>query len=125
MSAAVARLLRRADFLRVAGARRKWITPGLILQAARREKGSDRSPAVPRVGLTASRKVGSAVARNRARRRLRAVAEDVIPAHAAPGYDYVLIARKETVTRPYPALRRDLETALRRLKAYRDDGTKG
>ncbi len=49
-----------------------------------------------RYGLTASRKVGNAVTRNRARRRLRVLAHDILPRHAAPGYDYVLIARAAT-----------------------------
>jgi ribonuclease P protein component len=73
----------------------------------------------PRIGFTASRKVGIAVARNRARRRLRAAAGEVIPRHAAPGHDYVMIARAGTLTRPYQALVEDLKTALRRLGVYR------
>jgi len=72
-----------------------------------------------RFGLTASRKVGGAVARNRARRRLRALAREVLAAHAPLDYDYVLIARPATVTRPYDDLRNDLILALKRLKAYK------
>ncbi len=115
--AGIARLKRRAEFLRVAGVRRKWVTPGLILQAAPQPAG-DASPTV-RIGFTASRKVGIAVLRNRARRRLRAVVDRVMPLHAVPGNDYVVIARGETVTRPFTALVGDLETALRRLNAYK------
>lgn len=69
-----------------------------------------------RVGFTASRKVGKAVVRNRARRRLKAVAREILPLFALPGHDYVLIARAGTVDRPYPALIRDLKKALKRLK---------
>lgn len=115
--AGIARLKRRADFLRVAGGRRKCVTPGLILQAARCPA---EAPDVLRVGFTASRKVGIAVARNRARRRLRAAVDQVMPGHAAPGNDYVVIARGETLRRPFAALLGDLETALRRLGAYRE-----
>jgi len=68
-----------------------------------------------RLGITASKKVGNAVARNRARRRLRAVAREVLPAHGTPGYDYVLIARASTALRPFAALADDLVGALRRL----------
>lgn len=68
-----------------------------------------------RLGITASRKVGNAVARNRARRRLRAAAHLVLPACAAPGFDYVVIARPQTLTRPFVALVADLKDALRRL----------
>ena len=57
-----------------------------------------------RVGYTASRKVGNAVQRNRSRRRLRAVVNDVLAARAIPGRDYVLIARAATAGRPYDDL---------------------
>jgi ribonuclease P protein component len=65
-----------------------------------------------RVGFTASKKVGSAVARNRARRRLRAVAAEVLPRLGLAGTDYVLIARAGTLTRDYGDLTRDLLKAL-------------
>ena len=71
-----------------------------------------------RVGFTASRKVGIAVARNRARRRLRAVVAEIMPEHAAPGHDYVLVARAATLKRPYSALAEDLRTGLRRLGVF-------
>lgn len=126
MRLAVGRLKRRPDFLRVAGSGRKWVTPGLILQARRHGPtgGGEAKNVEFRVGLTVTRKVGQAVVRNRARRRLRAVADRVMPGHAMPGQDYVLIARAETVNRPFAALAGDLEAALRGLGAYRngDDG---
>jgi ribonuclease P protein component len=67
------------------------------------------------VGFTASRKVGNAVARNRARRRLRAAAAEVLPALAEAGTDYVLVARKATLGRRYGDLVRDLHEALIQL----------
>lgn len=72
-----------------------------------------------RYGLTASRRVGNAVARNRVRRRLRAVAEQILPLYARRGCDYVLIGRASTVDRPYQALIRDVTAALKRLRVYR------
>ena len=120
MRAALGRLKRRSEFLRVAGARRKWAAPGLILQVRERQPVQARAlPLGPRVGFTASRKVGNAVIRNRARRRLRAVAERVMPGSAKPGYDYVIIARAATPNTPFAELTRDLEGALRRLGAHR------
>jgi ribonuclease P protein component len=122
--AGIARLKRRAEFLRVAGGRRKAVTPGLVLQALERPRehaamlNGDTNDA-PRVGFTASRKVGIAVARNRARRRLKAAAAEVMARHAAPGHDYVVIARLETLKRPFPALIGDVEAALKRLGAWR------
>jgi len=122
---ALERLRRRADFLRVAAGRRKWVAPGLILQTlASVPEASPSSPAqhaeAIRIGFTATRKIGNAVTRNRARRRLRAAAAAVMPRHAQPGFDYVLIARAETPKRVYAALLGDLETALRRLGAWRE-----
>lgn len=114
MSGRLARLKRRSDFLRVAAAQRKWAAPGLILQTAEREGGGE-----PRVGFTVSRRVGSAVRRNRARRRLRAAADRVLPGCARRGRDYVIIGRAATPERPFADLLADLEQALRRVGACR------
>lgn len=128
----IGRLKRRAEFLQVAAANRKWVAPGLILQVRRQPEphaSPNEAAAEPvaaetirpqsiRVGFTASRKVGNAVKRNRARRRLRAVAEQVLP-HAAPGNDFVLVARAATVERDFDALRNDLVAGLKKLKLYR------
>jgi len=104
----------RADFLRVAATRRA-VTPGLILQAARRPEELG-CVALVRIGFTASRKVGNAVIRNRAKRRLRSLAAAILPSKGKPGTDYVLIARAGTVDRPYDALIADLAAALRRVE---------
>lgn len=121
--AAVARLKRRPDFLRVAGGRRKWVAPGLILQALRQDDSTPSTEGIApaRVGFTASAKVGNAVVRNRARRRLRAAAASVLPLHAAPAHDYVLIARAGTLQRRFADLVADLEAGLKRLGLYRED----
>ena len=117
MTQPVARLKRRAEFLRVAAERNKWVAPGLILQA--RPRGPDASDLLPadaiRVGFTVSRKVGGAVVRNRARRRLRAAVEAVLPSCGRAGYDYVVIGRKTTLNRPFDALLGDLQAAFARL----------
>ena len=123
MPSRLARLKRRQDFLRIARTGRKWAAPGLVLQCAPRP-GSDEDGApetAPRVGFTASRKVGGAVDRNRARRRLRAVSEAVLATAARPDRDFVLIARAGTLTRPFPLLIQDLETGLDRVGG-RDGG---
>lgn len=125
MASALARLKTRADFLRVAATRRRAVRPGLLLQAARRppgneggDAGGDASGAI-RVGFTASRKVGNAVVRNRAKRRLRAAAAEVLARDGRPGTDYVLIARAGTGQRPYAELVGDLEAALRQVDRTR------
>ena len=89
--------------------------PGLVLQARRQ----DQPGGATRVGFTASRKVGGAVQRNRARRRLRAAAGRIVPEHAEAGFDLVLIARGATVKRPFRALLEDLKAALKRVGAWR------
>ena len=106
-------LTRRADFLRAARARRIAM-PAFLLQA--RQRGADETAEGIRIGFTCSKKVGNAVARNRAKRRLREIARAVLPVEGRPGWDYVLIGRKdETATRNFAAMRDDLARALRRL----------
>ncbi len=100
---------KRADFLQAARARRVAM-PGFVLQARARGAGDMR------IGYTCSKKVGNAVARNRAKRRLREIARQVLPAHGRQGYDYVLIGRRlETATRPYHILLADLQKALQKV----------
>ena len=101
-------LSKRADFLMAASARRQG-TGGFLLQARDRADGEDGV----RIGFTASKKIGNAVLRSRAKRRLRAIAREVLASLARPGWDYVLVARPEaTVSRTYADLCNDLEAAL-------------
>jgi ribonuclease P protein component len=117
----LARLKVRADFLRVAATRRRAVVPGLILQAAPRPEASAALAPIG-VGFTASRRVGNAVIRNRAKRRLRAAASALLPKQGRPGTDYVLIARAGTADRPYAALLADLAAALRRVERDAEAG---
>jgi ribonuclease P protein component len=128
-------MTQRSEFLHAAARGRKSAMPGLVLQAVRpvnsgavmenltpgSVSGSALDPAldsVPfRVGFTASKRVGGAIARNRAKRRLREAVARVMPGHAKPGYDYVVIARAATLHRKFDDLLQDLETALARVGA--------
>ncbi len=108
-------LRKRADFLACARAR-KAPAPAFLLQARRRDDGDGI-----RVGFTASKKVGNAVARNRAKRRLRALARLVLTAAGKPGWDYVLVARAtETASRNFADMEADLRQALAKIHAPRD-----
>ena len=106
----MATLRKRSDFLRAARAQRQ-AKPGFILQARRRR--DEPSDSEIRVGCTCSKKVGNAVARNRAKRRLREIARAVIPFHGKSGWDYVLIGRQlETSQRDYQIMVQELLSAL-------------
>ncbi len=110
----------RRDFVRAANHGQRLGLPGLNLQA-RRRRAEEPAETPVRVGFTCSKKVGGAVQRNRAKRRLRAVAAEVLPATARPGWDYVLIGRREaTAARPFPALLADLAEGVARLHARED-----
>jgi ribonuclease P protein component len=90
-------------------------TPGFTLQARLR---LEDEPVGLRVGFTCSKKVGNAVARNRAKRRLREIARAILPQEGREGWDYVLIGRPEvTATLPFDRLLSDLRHALGRVHA--------
>lgn len=109
-------LARRADFLRAAQARRQG-TGGFLVQARARREG-EAAPDLIRVGFTCSKKVGNAVIRNRAKRRLRALARAILPAEGQPGWDYVLVGRPETtVSRDFAQMLADLSRALAQIHA--------
>lgn len=104
------KLKKRSEFLAVAKTGLKWVTPAFIIQIYR--KPSEESI---RYGITASRKVGNAVKRNRAKRRLRALIRQVPLLTNHPGIDYVLIAREEILRRNFALMAQELELALKRL----------
>ena len=127
----VVRLKRRSEFLAVAGQGRRWVTPGFVLQAGRRPvrgddpAGGDGAAAAAAgseigIGFTASRRVGRAVERNRARRRLREAVRRVLPeGPARPGFDYVVVARPEALSRPFALLLDELRMAFARAPTAR------
>ncbi|MDH5772870.1 MAG: ribonuclease P protein component [Rhodospirillaceae bacterium] len=116
MASALLRIKRRPEFLRVASKGKKWAAPGLVIQAMKTprttESDADNAGEHLRIGFTVSRKVGNAVGRNRAKRRLRAVCNEIMPTLAKPGFDYVIIGRQATIKRPFDMLKQDLKNAL-------------
>ncbi|TDK43880.1 ribonuclease P protein component [Antarcticimicrobium luteum] len=109
---------KRAEFLAASRARRQ-ATATMVVQARRRPEGHAATGI--RVGYTCSKKVGNAVARNRAKRRLREVARAILPDLGHDGWDYVLIGRRDTtVAAPYESLLGDLRYAMAKLHADRN-----
>jgi ribonuclease P protein component len=107
-------LRKRSEFLNVAKRGERWVTPAFIVQIYHRSsEGSFR------YGMTASRKVGGAVKRNRAKRRLRVLLKQILPFMAHPGEDYVLIARKEVLSRNFALMMQELIRALKKLHQSR------
>lgn len=109
----IGRLKRRSEFLATASARRKNVTPGVIAQVRHR----DDSLSHVRFGFTASRKVGNAVIRNKARRRLKELVRGLPESMLARFYgcDIVLIARDTTAQCDFALLRSNLLSALESL----------
>jgi ribonuclease P protein component len=107
----VERLRARREFIFVADGvseRRKL----LVVQVRRRPQPRNAAGA----GFTATKKVGSSVIRNRARRRLREAVRLLLPLHGVPGADYVFIARQDTGSAPWTRLLDDMESALLSLR---------
>ena len=111
---AIQRLTKRSEFL--ACARAPSSAKGAVVVQAL-PRGDDT--ALVRVGFTATKRIGGAVERNRAKRRMREAARALLPDFGAPGVDYVIIARGGVLTRPWPRLLDDVKTALLRLAADR------
>jgi ribonuclease P protein component len=104
------RLKKRSDFLRVQNNGNKWVSRGMILIVADNDIGKRR------FGITVTKKLEkSAVRRNRMKRRLRAIAYDVLPDTARSSMDFILIARQDTSLRLYRDLKNDLEWCLEKL----------
>ena len=105
------RLRKRAQFLFVRDGARA-ARPLVLIEARRRAEAGPIG-----AGFTATRKIGNAVVRNRARRRLREAARALLPVHGLAGVDYVLVARRGTSDAGWAALLDDVQTALIRLRA--------
>ncbi|KQW81768.1 ribonuclease P protein component [Brevundimonas sp. Root1279] len=110
----IERLTSRPQFLAAA----KGVSEARGAVVVQRLDRKDDDTAV-RLGFTATRKIGGAVVRNRAKRRLREAARALAPQFALPGSDYVFIARMGTVDRPWDRLLDDVKSALTRLATPR------
>ena len=114
----VERMVRRSQYVRVARARRYVAAKGLILQFEGKDpnEGGNKH----RVGFTVSKKVGNAVVRNRARRRLKSVVNDVLTSSEERPLDLVLIGRVSTLKRSYDELLGDFRFALKSARTRQE-----
>lgn len=108
----VVRLTKRAQFLYVQKGL-KTSRPSVTVEARRRPEAAPHVGA----GFTATKRLGGAVIRNRARRRLREAVRQLLPALGEPGVDYVFVARPAALSAPWPGLLDDVQNALLRLRA--------
>src|SRR3954447_2335091 len=102
---------KRADFLAANGGLRA-ATPGFVLLVRDRKDDDPRM----RVGFTVTKKIGGAVVRNRMKRRLRALAREIVLAEGFAGADHVMIGRAKGVERDFASLRAELAKALEQLR---------
>lgn len=115
------RLRNRADFLRAARGIRR-VSGAITLETCPTPAVAARTGTL-RLGFTASKKIGNAVTRNRAKRRLRAAASQLLPLLGRAGHDYVLVARGTAVSQPFAVLLSDIAGALK--AAHRRQGQAG
>ena len=115
MACALPTIKNRNDFLVIANKGGLSPQEGLILQALDTLDKSKQSRTSQRVGITVTKKIGTAVIRNRCRRRLRIVANEILLCYGKDNMDYVLIARKTTLNRNIELLKTDLKKALKDL----------
>lgn len=108
-------LKKSKDFITVSQKGTRWVTPGVVVIMVHQSCLGLEMNVQSRVGFTASRRIGGAVQRNYAKRRLRALAQEIISEQGMFGNDYVLIARQEILTRDFKKVKKDLLNALKHL----------
>lgn len=105
---------KRADFL-AANRGKRFVTSNFVLLAHRRRSDHPIPVDTIRRGITVTKKIGNAVARNRMKRRFRALLAQTLPSHGIAGVDHVMIGRKSNKEADFAAMQADLEKGLRYL----------
>ena len=110
MSCGIKSIKKREIFIKLSKEGFSSPQKGLVLQVKSNEKDCEKQ--IIRFGVTATKKIGNAVIRNKCKRKLRVLAKDILTKHAKNNSYYVLIARNSTYDRNMSLLQTDLLTAL-------------
>ena len=97
---------KRIDFVKISKKGKRFFTQGFILQKYKRDFSSKENTA--RVGFTITKKIGSAVVRNKIKRRFRAIIKEVLNNYLKKNYDYVIVANKKSLVMDYKELKKDV-----------------
>lgn len=112
------RLKAQAAFDSLRTTKTRWVSQGFAIQVI--PQITPKTPAVPGFCVITSKKTAKlATDRNRMRRRLRAIAYEILPVQAKPDMDYMIVARSGALTRPMDEMRKDLVWCLRKLDLLR------
>ncbi|HOO50509.1 MAG TPA: ribonuclease P protein component [Alphaproteobacteria bacterium] len=115
------RLKQQAAFDSLRKSKLRWVSKGFALQAIPRSTVEQSAPFNDFCVIASKKTAKSAVVRNRMRRRLKTMAQDVLPECAKNGYDFMIVARREALTLDADILRRDLQWCLKRLELLKQD----
>ena len=108
------KLTKRAEYLRVRGGK-SWRTKSFVLVSRPRPPKAETATDLARFGFTVTKKIGKAVRRNRAKRRLKEAVRLTAAKHARAGFDYVVIARAGAVDQAFAVILKEFESAFGRL----------
>ncbi len=106
----IEKITKRSDYIRAANSIFKK-SSSLVVQFYNREDTSG-----PRYGITASKKIGNAIKRNKAKRRIRHLIKNLLPKYGKNGYDYVFVAKDKVIESPWDSLLQETETILKDFK---------
>ena len=105
---------KRPDFL-AANRGKRFVTPSFVLLAHKRREEHPVPAETIRFGITVTKKIGNAVARNRMKRRFRALLAEALPKYGITGVDHIMIGRKQDAERDMAKMREELEKGLKHL----------
>ena len=104
------KITKRQDYLR-ASKSKYFRSNSFIIQFYNRDDDLG-----PRYGVTATKKIGNAIKRNKAKRRIRNLVKDLLPKYGKSGYDYVFIAKENLINEDWEVLREESTSVLKDLK---------